>query len=133
MTFVLHLQSATQYERVDDAVSFVGEDATGSFGLLPGHARFMTVQVFGLARFRREKSGWEYLALPGAVVDFADDQLVLSTRRYLRGAEYSRMRLALQHELRTEEDRLGALKKSLQRLEREMLKHLWQMQRGTVS
>ena len=30
--------------------SFVGEDASGSFGLLPRHDRFMTVLTFGLAR-----------------------------------------------------------------------------------
>lgn len=130
MSLVLHLQSATQYEQVEDVASFVGEDASGSFGLLPGHARFMTVLVFGLARFRCRGGSWEYLALPGGVVDLAGKDLFVSTRRYLRSSDYGRMHEALRQELRVEEDRLGVLKKSLQRLEREMLRHLWQMQRG---
>ena len=65
--FMLHLQSATQYERIDDATSFVGQDASGSFGLLAGHARFMTVLGFGLTRFRVAEQDWEFLALPGCL------------------------------------------------------------------
>jgi len=32
-TFVMHLQSATQYERIENVASFVGEDGSGSFGI----------------------------------------------------------------------------------------------------
>ena len=49
-TFVLHLQSATQNERIEKVESFVGRDASGSFGILAGHAPFMTSLVFGMAR-----------------------------------------------------------------------------------
>jgi F-type H+-transporting ATPase subunit epsilon len=41
-TFVMHLQSATQYERINGVVSFVGEDESGSFGILAGHASMVT-------------------------------------------------------------------------------------------
>lgn len=54
----MHLQSATQYERVDDVTSFVGEDGSGSFGILAGHARAMTLLSFGLARFRIGNDLW---------------------------------------------------------------------------
>ena len=64
-TFLLHLQSATQYERIENVLSFVGEDDSGSFGILPGHARMMTLLGFGLARFRVTDQDWEFLALPG--------------------------------------------------------------------
>ncbi len=49
----LHRASAERgdcYERIDDVSSFVGEDDSGSFGLLARHDRFMTVLDFGLAR-----------------------------------------------------------------------------------
>ena len=36
-TFLVHLQSATQYERIENVVSFIAEDDSGSFGILPGH------------------------------------------------------------------------------------------------
>jgi len=128
--FTLHLQSATQYERIDDATSFVGEDASGSFGLLPGHARFMTMLGFGLARFRRGSGNWEFLALPGGLVYFTGNQLYLNARRYLRGQDSERIRAALERQFAAEEDELRAMKQSLQRLEQEMLKRLVEIQRG---
>ena len=93
--FLLHLESATQYERIDDVVSFIGEDDSGSFGILPGHARMMTVLAFGLARFRVAGQDWEFLALPGALAYFVDNQLQLSTRRYFRDREFENIRAAL--------------------------------------
>jgi F-type H+-transporting ATPase subunit epsilon len=130
-TFTLHLQSATQYEQIADAASFVGEDASGSFGLLAGHARFMTVLGFGLARFRRVDGDWEFLALPGGLVYFNANQLYLSTRRYLRGPDYERIHASLEQQFAAEEGELRAMKQSLQRLEEEMLKRLLEIQRGS--
>lgn len=129
-TFILHLESATQYERVDNVVSFVGEDASGGFGILPGHVRLITVLEFGLARFRVAGADWQFIAAPGAVVYHVDDQLHFSTRRYLRDADYERIRAALREQLLTEERELHVVKRSLRRLEEEMLKRLWRLRHG---
>lgn len=128
-TFVLHLQSGTQYERIDDAVSFVAADESGSFGIQAGHARMMTCVTIGLARFRTAAGTWHYLALPGAVLYFVDNQLHVSTRRYVHDPDYKRINRVLREDLLAEEDKLRALKESLHRLEDEMLKRLWTMQR----
>ena len=63
----LHLQSAVRTERIDDVTSFVGTDASGSFGIQPGRARFMTILEYGLSRFHTTSGDWIYLACPGAV------------------------------------------------------------------
>jgi F-type H+-transporting ATPase subunit epsilon len=131
-TFIAHLQSASQYERIDDAVSFVGEDASGNFGVLAGHARCMSVLSFGLARLRRAGGEWEYLALPGGVLYFTGNELFLSTRRYLRDADYARISAALHERLRAEEAELREVKQSLDRLEEAMLTRLWRLQRERV-
>ena len=128
-TFVLHLQSGTQYERVEDATSFVGVDASGSFGILAGHARMMTCLAGGLARFRKADGTWRHLAHPGAALYFAENQLYLSTRRYLHDADYTRIRTSLHHELLAEEAKLTGVRESLRHLEDEMLKRIWAMQR----
>ena len=130
-TFILHLQSATQYERVDDVESFVGEDASGSFGILAGHARMMTSLAFGLARYRSAAGDWRYLALPGAILYFLDNQLYINTRRYVRGEDYEIVSATLNHELRLEEENLQSLKENMVRLEDEMFKRLWKLQRDT--
>jgi F-type H+-transporting ATPase subunit epsilon len=128
-SFVLHLQDGTHYERIDGVTSFVGEDDSGSFGILAGHARFMTTLVFGLARFRVGEESWVYLALPGAVLYFVDNELHLATRSFLRDADYERISAALQERLLTEEENLRGLKESLRAMEEEMLRRLWSMRR----
>ena len=128
--FSLHLQSATQYELIEGATSFVGEDDSGSFGIQAHHARFMAALRFGLARYRCGDQAWQYLALPGALLYFVDNQLFLNTRHYVRDNDYGRIHAALEKQFAVEEDELKAVKHSLERLEQEMLKRLLEINRG---
>jgi len=128
--FAMHLQSATQYERIEQVTTFVAEDVSGSFGILAGHHRMMTSLLFGLARFRTEEGEWEFLALPGGVLYFVENELFLNTRRYLRGTDYAGITKALEQQLRSEEMLLRDLKESMHRLEEEMFKRLWSLGRG---
>jgi F-type H+-transporting ATPase subunit epsilon len=129
-SFTLRLQDATQSEEITGVTSFVGEDASGSFGILTGHARFMTSLTIGLARFRVGENSWKYLALPGAVLYFHDDLLTLSTHRFLLDDDYMRISQALQDQLLAEEDTLHNMKESLHHMEEEVLRRLWEMGRG---
>lgn len=128
--FAVLLQDAAHSERFEGVSSFVGEDSSGSFGILPGHGRMLTVLDFGLARFRHPDGAWHFIAVPGAVLSFADDELVISTRRYLRGTDHRRIAQELEEELRREEEDLSAIRQSLRRLEQEMLKSLWNLERS---
>lgn len=128
-TFTLHLQSADRYDRVSDVTSFISRDASGSFGLLAGHADFMTIVDYGLSRYRRADQGWCYLASPGAVVYFVRDELHFSTRRYLQDDDYARISAQLSGQLAAEERSLTAVKQHLQRLERELLRRLQELPR----
>lgn len=128
--FVLRLQDATRTEDIDEVTSFVGEDASGSFGIMAGHARMIAALVIGLARFRVRDDDWQYLAVPGAVLYFHDDLLTLSARRYLLDDDYSRISRALERQLLAEEARLHTLRASLRSLDEQVLKHLWQLSRA---
>lgn len=130
--FTLLLQSAGQYERIDGVTSFVGEDDSGSFGILPGHARMITVLAYGLARFRVAQDPWTYLALPGGVLYFVHNQLQISTRRYFKDSDYGRISGALLDRLLGEEEEIHATRASLSRLEQEMFRRLRDMARGTT-
>jgi len=127
--FTLRLQDATRSEQISGVTSFVGEDDSGSFGILPGHARMMTSLIMGLARFRIGDDTWKYLAVPGAVLYFHDEELTLSTRRYLVDDDYMRISQALQQQLLAEEETLHTIKRSLRQMEEEALKRLWEMGR----
>ena len=124
-SFVLHLQDATRYERMEGVTSFVGEDRSGSFGIWAGHARLMTSLVFGLARFRIADQPWQFLAMPGALLYVTHNDLYLSTRRYVRDDSYERLSQVLAHELMIEDQQLRVMKDNLKRLEQAMLQRLW--------
>jgi F-type H+-transporting ATPase subunit epsilon len=129
-SFVLHLQDATHYERIDQVASFVGQDDSGLFGILAGHARMMTVLAFGLARYRTTDDHWHFLAVPRGLLYCTDNNLYLSARRYIRDDDYAQISQALEEQLVTEEAALHRIKDSLRRLEEEMFKRLWRMGRG---
>jgi F-type H+-transporting ATPase subunit epsilon len=128
-TFKLQLQDATRAEEIAGVTSFVGEDDSGSFGILAGHTRMLTALIIGLARFRIGADTWRYLAVPGAVLYFQDNVLTVSTRRYLLDADYMRISRALQQQLLAEEEQLQTMKTSLHHMEEAMLKRLWEMGR----
>lgn len=122
--FVLNVLDASHEQRITGVTLFVGEDATGSFGIAANHARFMTTLVFGLARFRLSTEQWHYLALPEAVLYFNANELTLSTRHFLIDTDLERISSSLARELLIEENNLRATRESLQRMEQAMFKRL---------
>lgn len=130
-TMTLQFRHATGSERFDNVTSFVGEDASGSFGILPGHSRMMTALSAGLARFRVGESEWHYLALPGGILSGGGDHFTICTRRYLHDTELGRMGTVLAELQRADRDALSGIRESLQRLEEEMLHRLREVERGS--
>ena len=128
-SFSLQLYDATQQQRIDNVTSFVGEDNNGSFGLQAHHARFMTTLIFGLSRFRLQNEDWQYLALPGGVLYFNDNELSISTQHFLIDSDFERISDLLKQQLLTEEETLTATRTSLQKMEQSMLARLWNLQR----
>ncbi len=125
----LHLNSAVRSERIDNVASFVGADASGSFGIQPGRARFMTILDYGLSRYRTPDGDWFYLACPGAVLNFADNQLTVNTRRYLCDPDYQRISDLLAGQLAEEEAGLKSVKENLQQMEQALFRRLRNLER----
>ncbi|MGZ8918104.1 MAG: F0F1 ATP synthase subunit epsilon, partial [Methylobacter sp.] len=130
--FVLNLFDATHEQRIAGVTSFIGEDASGSFGIQPNHARFLTTLVFGLACFRLATEDWHYLALPGAVVYFNNNELTVSTRHFLVDTDLERISALLEQQLIIEEENLHATRESLHRMEQAMLKRMLTLKSKTV-
>ena len=129
--FLLHLQSATQYERFEGVTAFQGRDASGAFGILPGHERMMTSLGLGLARFRTVDGAWNHLAIPRGILTFVGNELSISARRYVWDPDPAAILRALDQQLRREEESLARIKRSVQQLEEGMFKRLWKRGRGT--
>lgn len=130
--FTLHLHGATAWETVAQVHSFVGRDASGSFGIQAGHEPFMTALEFGLARYRGAAKEWQYLALPGGILHVTAGEVFVFTRRYLRDTDYRRISAQLEEQLRAEDAALSRTRVSLQQMEQHLLRRLWELeQRGT--
>ncbi len=127
--FTLVLQDPTRHEQHDDVRSFVGEDTSGSFGILSHHARFMTALVVGLARFQITDQSWQYLAMPGGMLYYRDNTLTITTRRFFIDTDYKRISAVLREQLLAEAAAMHSLKQSLHRMEEEVLKRLWEIGR----
>ena len=128
-TFELVIQDSRRRRTYANVRSFVGADASGSFGILAGHARMTTALVVGLARFLDASEVWQYVAMPGAILYFADERLTLTARRCFVGNDYKEISAALQRRMLAEEQALAKIKTSLHRLEEEMLRRLWALDR----
>ena len=130
-TFNLQLYDSTQQQHIENVTSFIGEDSNGSFGLQAHHARFMTTLIFGLFRFRLQTEDWLYLALPGGVLYFNNNELSISTQHFLIDSNFERISELLKQQLLAEEETLTATHSSLQKMEQSMLALLWDQQRNT--
>ena len=125
--FTVHLQSATQYARLENVQSFVARDASGAFGLMARHERMMTALAYGMARLREAGGPWRYVALPGGLAYFVDGELFVSTRRFVLGEDFDAVAAAVERTLQAEDQALRSLKESVARLEREMVRRLWSL------
>lgn len=68
-----------------------------------------------------------YLAMPGAVLYFADNTLSLASRHYLVDEDYERISQRLADELLAEEEALHDIRESVRRMEEAMFKRMWQL------
>ncbi len=125
MNFELHLLSSNQTQKFSDVTSFVGIDATGSFGIQANHEPFMTVLAFGLSRFRVEnEEKWRYVALPSGLLSFRTNQLIISTHYFLIDTDFNQLTHLLALQAETEQKNMRTIRESLQRMELAMLKKI---------
>lgn len=126
-SFRVRLLAADRSQTIDDVTSFVGEDASGSFGLLAHHVRFMTALTFGLARVKTADGTWHYAGLPGGLLYFVDNEVRISTRRYVLGTDAAAIAGLLAQEMLAEEQALAQTRRKLRRLEAQMLERMAQL------
>jgi len=129
-SIIVLLQDVTHSQQYEDVTSFVGEDKSGHFGILPNHDRFMTPLAMGLCRINTLEDGWLYIATAGALLYFHNNRLILTSRHFLLDSDYQRISVALTEQILAEEARLQGQKNSLRQMEKKVLKHLWELRRS---
>lgn len=58
--------------RTEEAVHVRAEDSSGAFGILPGHADFLTALAVSVLTWRDAKGGEHYIALRGGMCSVRD-------------------------------------------------------------
>ena len=98
-TFALILLDGTTAVRVDAVTSLVAADATGQFGIQPGHAPLVTVLEPGLFRYRVLRQDWTYAACAGGLLRCSRNggatQVQIVSRRFVRDEQPLRLQARL--------------------------------------
>ncbi|MCP5156148.1 MAG: F0F1 ATP synthase subunit epsilon [Ectothiorhodospiraceae bacterium] len=78
---------------VDEAVTAVrAEDASGRFGLLPGHARLVTALVPSVLSWRRPDGSESFCAVRGGVLTVeSGSQVAVATQEAVRDDDHARL------------------------------------------
>lgn len=122
--FTLELCDARTSERIDEVESFVGEDASGSFGMLAGREHFVTVLVWGICRYRTNDGRWHDVALPGGVLSFFEGTLTIYTHHFLQSDDVAELEKRLDAEIAAEEFARRAISDLIHRMDRELLRQM---------
>lgn len=75
---MLYLNSVVCSECINDVVSFVGMDVSGSFGIQFGWVCLIIIFDYGLVCFCKVGGEWFYLVCLGVVFNFVDNELMVN-------------------------------------------------------
>jgi F-type H+-transporting ATPase subunit epsilon len=75
----------------DDVAHLRAEDDTGAFGILPGHAEFVTALAISVASWRDHQGGEHHVALRGGVLRVSADTIAIATPEALRDDDLHRL------------------------------------------
>jgi F-type H+-transporting ATPase subunit epsilon len=75
-----------------DVAHLRAEDETGAFGILPGHANFLTALTVCVANWRDNSSAEHHLALRGGMLEVRDgDTITIATPEAVTGDDLHRL------------------------------------------
>lgn len=122
--FSMHLLDSRGNDDFSDVTQFIGADADGSFGILAGHQHFVAILRYGLARFSDASGQWHYLALPGGVLRFAQNELTITSVRYFLGLDRDAICQYLADDMAKTDSEVHKARATLSEIERSLVKRL---------
>ncbi|QPK61733.1 F0F1 ATP synthase subunit epsilon [Methylomonas sp. LL1] len=122
--FALTLLDSHGGAEFENITQFIGADDHGSFGILAGHIQSVMLLRYGLARFCDQSGIWHYLALPGGVLRFANNQLTLTTVRYFLGDDRDAICEQLAEEMARADSEVHTARATLSEIERSLVRRL---------
>ncbi len=101
----------------EDVVHVRAEDASGAFGILPGHAEFLTVLSTSVVSWRDTRQRERHAAVRGGVFEVhAGDGVAIATREAVLGDDLQRLESEVLTRFRREVEAERAARSDSQRL-----------------
>lgn len=101
----------------DGLVHVRGEDASGAFGILPGHAEFLTVLSTSVVSWRDARGGERHAAVRGGVFEVhAGERIAVTTREAVLGDDLDRLESEVLSKFRRDAEQERAARSDSQRL-----------------
>ena len=106
----------------------VAETPAGSFGLLPHRLDCVAALVPGILTYETEAEGEVYIAVDQGVLVKAGQEVLVSTRRALRGTDLGRLRDSVEREFMALDESEKSLRSVVAKLEAGFLRRLASLQ-----
>ncbi len=101
----------------DDVAYLRAEDETGAFGMLPGHADFLTALSASVASWRDGKGVLHHVALRGGVLEVKDGKsIAIATREAVPGDDLQKLETEVLSRFRARQEEEKAARLDAQRL-----------------
>ncbi|WP_457600163.1 F0F1 ATP synthase subunit epsilon [Hydrogenivirga sp.] len=130
---LLELKLITPETREDYRIRFLSlEDVVGSLGIYPGHDRFITVLNRSVGHFVDEGGDKRFIAYDHGFLKVEKDVVVLLSRAVVVGDSLRDIREELEERVERIEIYERDLRKSIENLEKAILRRLADIERGLV-
>jgi F-type H+-transporting ATPase subunit epsilon len=122
MTLVL--LDGARVTRFDDLVDVVATDASGSFGVRPGHEALVTVLAPGIVACRFADGRARYVACAGGVFRCSRNLLQIVSARFIEEKDAALLTAQLDREVQGERAMRSSTRQSRLNLERALMRRL---------
>lgn len=101
----------------DDVAHLRAEDESGAFGILPGHADFLTALSLSVASWRDGSGAQHHVAVRGGVLEVRDgNSIAIATREAVPGEDLEKLEAEVLTRFRTQLAQEKAARMDAQRL-----------------
>jgi len=113
----------------DEPVVKVSADgAHGNFAILPRHVDFLAALVPGLLSFERPDGGQRFAAVDGGLLIKHGADVLVPTRRAVIGDDLDRLRLTVEREFLSEDERERHARSAMARLEAHFIRRFMELE-----
>ncbi len=127
-SFTCKVYSPKNILTINEVSSFVGEDNSGSFGIMAGRYPLVTILKCSTAKLKLNDDSVLYLGISGGVLSFKSNILTIVTSFAIQSENIEDLTEALDVAIAKDEERSQKIQGYIQKLDDEILKRIKQLE-----